>query len=233
MENSIPINLVISEENLARPSERKDAAANRQAIMDAARDLFVARGVAPVTMADIAKEAGVGKGTLYRRFAHKGELCLALLDKELQAFQDGALAHLRQMTEDDQPYMSQLDYFLDVLVHFVTDNLPLMCEIDNVPTPIENLVHDVNQPHYWQEITVRSLLGRAAQAGEITPLNQHQSGLDLEYLASLLMAALNARTLRFQFATQNYTPERISHGLRQFVRQLAMSNEQDNLIYHL
>ncbi len=221
MENSIPLNLIISEDNLARPSERKDAAANRQAIMDAARDLFAIHGVAPVTMADIAKEAGVGKGTLYRRFAHKGELCLALLDKKLQAFQDGSLAHLRQMTAEHQSYMAQLDYFLDALVHFVTENLPLMCEIDNAPTPLENLVHDVNQPHYWQEITVRHLLGRAAQAGEITPLIQNPAGLDLEYLASLLMAALNARTLRLQLEAQNYTPERISHGLRQFVRQLG------------
>lgn len=218
MSNAIPLDLIIPEENLARPSERKDAAANRQAIMDAARALFATHGVAPVTMADIAKEAGVGKGTLYRRFAHKGELCLALLDKELQTFQDGSLVQMRQMTATGQPYMAQLDYFLDALVYFVANNLPLMCEIASAPTPLEDLVQDVNQPHYWQELTVRRLLERAAQAGEMAD----PSRLDLDYLASLLMAALNARTLRFQLEAQQYTPERISRGLRQFVGKLGI-----------
>lgn len=216
-DNSIPLNLIIPEQNLARPSERKDAAANRQAIMDAARSLFATHGVPLVTMADIAKAAGVGKGTLYRRFAHKGELCLALLDKELQTFQDGSLVQMRQMTGAGHSYMAQLDYFLDVLVYFVTNNLPLMCEIASAPTSFENLIQDVNQPHYWQEITVRRLLARAAQAGEIAD----PSSIDLDYLASLLMAALNARTLRFQLEAQQYTPERISRGLRQFVGKLG------------
>lgn len=206
---------VVSEENLARPTERKDAAANRLLIMETARNLFATQGVAAVTMADIAKEAGVGKGTLYRRFGHKGELCLALLDKQLQAFQDNTLAHLREMTARNETYLVQLDYFLDALVRFITANLPLMCEIDSAPGSIENLVQDVNQPHYWQELTVRGLLARAVMQGEITAV------VDIEYLASALMATLNARVLRLQLEGQGFTVERISNGLRQLVHHLT------------
>lgn len=214
MEKSISLGFV-SEENLARPTERKDAAANRQLLMDTARDLFATAGVAEVTMADIAKEAGVGKGTLYRRFAHKGELCLALLDKQLQTFQDHTLAHLREMTSTHQPYLVQLDYFLDELVQFITANLSLMCEIDRSPMPPEGLVQDVNQPHYWQEMTVRGLLMRAVQAGELS----HE--LDIEYLASALMATLNTSVLRHQIEVNGFTIVRISAGLRQLVRQFS------------
>ena len=68
--------------------ERADAARNRLRVLEAAERLFAERGVASVTMDDIAAAAGVGKGTLYRRFTDKGGLAVALLDereRELQA----------------------------------------------------------------------------------------------------------------------------------------------------
>ena len=61
--------------------ERADAARNRLRVLDAAERLFAERGVAGVTMDDIATAAGVGKGTLYRRFTDKGGLAVALLDE--------------------------------------------------------------------------------------------------------------------------------------------------------
>jgi AcrR family transcriptional regulator len=68
--------------------ERADAARNRLRVLAAAERLFSERGVAGVTMDDVAAAAGVGKGTLYRRFTDKGGLAVALLDereRELQA----------------------------------------------------------------------------------------------------------------------------------------------------
>ncbi|MEV6443822.1 helix-turn-helix domain-containing protein [Amycolatopsis sp. NPDC051716] len=68
--------------------ERADAARNRIRVLEAAEKLFAERGVDAVTMDDVAGAAGVGKGTLYRRFGDKGGLAMALLDqreRELQA----------------------------------------------------------------------------------------------------------------------------------------------------
>ena len=75
----------------ARPApgrERTDAARNRQRVLAAAGELFAARGVTAVTMDDIAARAGVGKGTLYRRFGDRSGLAAALIDErehELQS----------------------------------------------------------------------------------------------------------------------------------------------------
>jgi AcrR family transcriptional regulator len=71
--------------------ERADAARNRQRVLEAARDLFRARGVEAVTMDDVAGAAGVGKGTLYRRFGDKAGLAAALLDRREADLQEQIL----------------------------------------------------------------------------------------------------------------------------------------------
>ncbi len=61
---------------------RRDAERNRQRILDAARDLFAARGLT-VTLDDIADHAGLGVGTVYRRFSSRDALVDALFEEQL------------------------------------------------------------------------------------------------------------------------------------------------------
>jgi AcrR family transcriptional regulator len=62
---------------------RRDAERNRQRILEAARELFADRGLA-VTLDDIAAHAGLGVGTVYRRFRSRDELVDALFEERLQ-----------------------------------------------------------------------------------------------------------------------------------------------------
>ncbi|WP_410612761.1 TetR/AcrR family transcriptional regulator [Amycolatopsis sp. lyj-109] len=71
--------------------ERADAARNRIRVLEAAEKLFAERGVDTVTMDDVAGAAGVGKGTLYRRFGDKGGLAMALLDQRERELQERIL----------------------------------------------------------------------------------------------------------------------------------------------
>jgi AcrR family transcriptional regulator len=64
---------------LDRPAEADDNAKRRQ-IVEGARAVFLARGFDAASMADIAKEAGVSKGTLYVYFRDKDELFSAIVD---------------------------------------------------------------------------------------------------------------------------------------------------------
>lgn len=61
---------------------RRDAERNRRLILDAARDLFAARGLT-VTLDDVARHAGLGVGTVYRRFRRREELIDALFEERL------------------------------------------------------------------------------------------------------------------------------------------------------
>jgi AcrR family transcriptional regulator len=64
---------------------RKDAERNRQLIIEAARELFAERGLS-VTLNDIAHHAGVGVGTVYRRFPNKELLIDTLFQDRLDAW---------------------------------------------------------------------------------------------------------------------------------------------------
>ncbi|MFJ8532161.1 TetR/AcrR family transcriptional regulator [Streptomyces sp. NPDC093591] len=60
--------------------ERADAARNRARLMEAAARLVAEQGAEHVTMHEVAQAAGVGKGTLFRRFGNRTGLLLALMD---------------------------------------------------------------------------------------------------------------------------------------------------------
>jgi len=83
----------------AKPSPsrplRRDAERNRQRILAAAGELFADRGLS-VTLDDIARRAGVGVGTVYRRFPDKERLIDALFEQRIQEMCEiatEALAH--------------------------------------------------------------------------------------------------------------------------------------------
>ncbi|MER7499842.1 helix-turn-helix domain-containing protein [Nonomuraea pusilla] len=85
---SIPLELLTG-----RPvQERADAARNREKVLAAAARLFAEKGVEAVSMDAVAAEAGVGKGTLFRRFGDKAGLAAALLDARERDLQQRILS---------------------------------------------------------------------------------------------------------------------------------------------
>ncbi|GAB3906027.1 TetR/AcrR family transcriptional regulator [Microbispora bryophytorum] len=68
--------------------ERADAARNRRRILDATARLIAEQGPEAVTMNAVAHAAGMGVGTVYRRFGDVSRLLLAVLDDGEQRFQE-------------------------------------------------------------------------------------------------------------------------------------------------
>jgi AcrR family transcriptional regulator len=71
-----------------RPAERADAGRNRRRVLAAAAELFADRDPRSVTMDDVAKQAGVGRATLYRRYPSIGAIAEALLDEHERELQE-------------------------------------------------------------------------------------------------------------------------------------------------
>jgi AcrR family transcriptional regulator len=75
----------------AEPRERADAQRNREKVLSAAAELIACRGVEDVSMDAIAAAAGVGKGTLFRRFGDRAGLAQALLQEHTRELQEAII----------------------------------------------------------------------------------------------------------------------------------------------
>jgi AcrR family transcriptional regulator len=70
---------------------RADAVRNQAALLQAAEELVERDGAAGLRIAEVAKRAGVGPGTVYRAFGSKSELLLALLSERERVLQEEVL----------------------------------------------------------------------------------------------------------------------------------------------
>ena len=113
---------------------RADAVKNHTLILDTAKRLFAEQGVGAVSMTAIAEAAGIGKGTLYRHFENKGEVCLALLDHDQRALQETTF---RRLAAPGDP-AGKLRWFLHAVVDFVALNDDMLWTLLSEADPLCN-----------------------------------------------------------------------------------------------
>ena len=185
--------------------ERRDARENRERILAVAKHLFVTQGVAATTMKDVAEAAGVGKGTLYRHFAHKGELCAALLREDVVAFQARVGALIDNNGAEVSP-LARLGILLTERVRMTEQHLPLFAAIE-AEAGGSGRTRSSRPPFAaWMHAHIVRLLGEAVERGESRPV-------DLEFTADAIEAVVSPQHYRFQRQTSGYSMERIIAGM--------------------
>jgi AcrR family transcriptional regulator len=155
--------------------ERADAARNRQKILAAARRLFAERGVAEVTMEEIARAAGVGKGTLFHRFGDRAGLALALLDDQERGLQESILRGPPPLGPGATA-AERLHAFLGALLDFTVQHADLLIAADGGRSGGRYLTGAYSS---WHQHTALLL-------SELRP------GSDTEVLAHIVLAPLAA-----------------------------------------
>ncbi|SHN57054.1 transcriptional regulator, TetR family [Paenibacillus sp. ov031] len=115
--------------NTTSRSERRDAAENRQRILDVASTLFELHGVERVSMNQIASEAQIGAGTLYRRYRNKSELCMDLIKDNAALFFDDVEIYLQENAQF--PPTERLRGLLTLFIQFREKNAELLSGIEN------------------------------------------------------------------------------------------------------
>ncbi|WP_040781109.1 TetR/AcrR family transcriptional regulator [Nocardia pneumoniae] len=135
---------------------RADAARNQQRIIAAARELFADHGL-EITLDDVAERAGVGVGTVYRRFANKKELIVEVFEQNLNEFADAADAAYRH----PDPWFGLVEFFEYACRHMATNRgfSEVMLELEEDDTDRFVVVRDRIKP------TVTAICARARDAG--------------------------------------------------------------------
>ncbi|MEV6554211.1 TetR/AcrR family transcriptional regulator [Nocardia sp. NPDC051756] len=138
---------------------RADAARNQQRIIAAARELFADHGL-EITLDDVAERAGVGVGTVYRRFANKKELITEVFEQSITEFAEAAESALRHA----DPWFGLVEFFEYACRHMAKNRgfSEVMLELeDDVDRFV--VVRDRIKP------TVTGIVDRAREAGVLAP----------------------------------------------------------------
>lgn len=109
--------------------ERRDAAENRQRILNVASKLFELHGVERISMNQIASEAQIGAGTLYRRYRNKSELCMDLIKDNAALFFKDVEIYL--LENGNRPPSERLRGLLTLFIKFREKNADLLLGIEN------------------------------------------------------------------------------------------------------
>jgi AcrR family transcriptional regulator len=189
------------------PRERADAARNREKVLCAAADLFAKRGAASVSMDDVAAAAGVGKGTLFRRFGDRAGLALAVLDESERRFQDELLRGKPPLGPGAPP-PERLAAFGAGRLDILDSNLELLRVAEGGAAYFRSSVYAAHRAHVY-------LLVRQADAGP-----------DAEYVADLLLGALSAEFFVHQRHIRDVPLDRLKENFAALVDRLLGSEKQ-------
>jgi AcrR family transcriptional regulator len=185
------------------PCERADAARNRRRILAAAARLFEERGVEQVSMEAIASEAGVGKGTLFRRFGDRAGLVYSLLDEREKAFQE-ALIRGEPPLGPGAPPLERLCAF----GHALIDHLELHGD----------LLLAAETGGRWIRFNARVYAMYRTHVAML--IRELDPSLDDDYLADAVLAPLGADIFLYMRRARGMPVDRIAEGYDQLLRRL-------------
>lgn len=182
-------------------SERCDAARNRRLLLDAATELVATLGADAVTMEAVATRAGVGKGTVFRRFGNRAGLMRALLDHTEKMLQSSFMFGEPPLGPGADP-IDRLVAFGRARLEFVrVQGEVLRAAESSADARYSAPAHMVNFTH------VLSLLRAAGVEG------------DLELLTYWLLTPLEATLVLHQYRDLGMTMDRLADGWEDLVRR--------------
>jgi AcrR family transcriptional regulator len=182
-------------------AERADAARNRVRVLAAAERLFARGDPRQVTMDEIARAAGVGRATLYRRYPDPASIAIALLDEHERALQGKILRGPPPLGPRASPG-DRLAAFAEAMVRLLEDHLHLALGAETGAIRFGTGAY-----RFWRA-HVRVLL---AEAGVPDP----------DAVTDMVLAPLDPEVYRFQRHELGMPATRIAEALAWLARRLA------------
>lgn len=176
-----------------------------QRILEAARQLFTESGLEAVSMYSIAKRAGIGQGSLYRRFTDKGEICSALLKGSAEQFLS-SLEEQVAAASDEEAALVQLQHSIEQVADFIEQYAELLNMIKAEFTGKKQLTQ-FEHPFFQRLGGIMTvLLQRAAANGEIIDI-------DPAFASTALIAVLSPDLYLYEQKRHQSSKLDISRGI--------------------
>jgi AcrR family transcriptional regulator len=174
--------------NVGDTFQAQVAALRRTQILDAAAQVFAARGFHRTTVRDVAKAAGVADGTIYNYFANKTALLLGILDR-LNENERRAIDLAQAQATDLRTFTRR--YFQNHLLVFANENQELLRVVLS-----EVLVNAELRERYIQEIVAPTfvvVMQQLAPFAEQSRLDSERLLLTIQLMSSMVLGVIMAR----------------------------------------
>jgi AcrR family transcriptional regulator len=204
METRIELPLVELPQIAESSPERADAARNRARILCTAQRLFAERGAGCVSMDDIAEAAGVGKGTLFRRFGSRAALALAVLSEREIAFQEGFIRGEPPLGPG-APALERLIAFGEARIDLLDDHSEILAAAEVGQARFSSPPYNVYRLHMMRL------------------LREARADCDAEYLAEALLACLGVDYFLYLREGRELSLARVKAGWGELVGRLLAS----------
>lgn len=189
--------------------ERADAARNRQAILAAAATLFeTADDPLTVTMDNIAAAAGVGKGTLFRRFGDRTGLLRAVFDARIADLM-AAIVEGPPPLGPATPHRERVLALLDAMVDFKLSNRKITLALEQTSERASFL----DSPNY--------ILAHRLFTELLTSITTHDRA---PWTAHALLSFTRADLLDHLIAVQGWTPTRLREEIQHTASRILESH---------
>lgn len=181
-------------------------------ILRKAQGLFAEHGVEAVSMHQVAKAAGVGQGTLYRRYPSKSNLCMSIMQSKIDGFLNEVRDYLAANAE--LPVLERLSGIMTKQILFCHADVAWMKELFRSGKLKDVKTNAFESPPFvFMLHTVETLLKEAVENEELSPV-------DPVFTASMIAASLSPELL-FYFDDKGYTGEQIAENfVRSFIAPL-------------
>jgi AcrR family transcriptional regulator len=191
-------------------AERADAARNRARLLEAAARLVADRGAEHVTMHEVAQAAGVGKGTLFRRFGDRNGLLLALVGDVEAEFHEAYTCGPPPLGPG-APARDRLTAFGCALIERIVDDADLGPVLGRQIPCDRRHASDYGRafPHH-----VSSLLQEAGVEG------------DHDMLAHAMLAFVNLETMDYLLNDRQVSAARLQSTWADLVRRVTGADER-------
>ncbi|MEV4221737.1 TetR/AcrR family transcriptional regulator [Nonomuraea sp. NPDC049725] len=183
--------------------ERADAARNRQKIIDCATRLIAERGADQLSLDEIAREACVGVGTVYRRFGDRAGLVYALVDERERRFQEAFMTGPPPVGPGAEP-VERIRAFLAALVDRIVEQLDLFMLLETGPP--KAMFGGPYKVHHRHLTTLIAQVRPGSRAG---------------FLADALLASATARLISYQREERGLSVEEIKAGFDELALALV------------
>ena len=167
----------------------------KKQILDAATIVFSEKGYNRANTDEIAKKAGLGKGTLYRYFKNKKDIFFSVVDRGLDRLKENMLKEV----ENIQDPLKRIERAIRTLLSFFEENSDLVGMLIHEQSSFQKRIARRYFEHYYGKVErIKRTFKEAIAQGLI-------KNIDIETAISVLTSMLNGLIYMWQFEGRKYS----------------------------